>query len=345
MLYVTTRVRQDTFTAAHAMNEDRGPEGGFYAPMRLPQYPASEIRGLGKKSFSQNVAEVINLLFGSKLDSWAVEFAIGRYPVKFANVGNRTLVAETWHNPAWRFERLARGVEKAIRQSDQICAIPTDWLVIGSRIAVLFGIFGELIEKKVVSADAPIDLVVPTGNFSGPMACWYARAMGLPIANILSCCNENGGAWSLIHKGELRIDAAVARTETPLCDHAVPEGLERLIFATLGLEQTIEFTECCRMKRNFYLEPHQLQTLRRGLYATVVSKRQMESAVTSLYGSSGYLSDPYTALCVSGIGAYRSKSGESRPALVISEESPRYHLELLARCLGTTTTELKNVID
>ena len=345
MLYVTTRVRQDTFTAAHALNEDRGPEGGFFVPMRLPQYPAIEIRNLGKKSFSQNVAEVINLWFGTKLDGWSVEFAIGRYPVKFVNAGNRTLVAETWHNPAWHFERLARGVEKAIRQSDQICAVPTDWLLISSRIAVLFGIFGELIEKKVVSLDAPMDVVVPSGNFSAPMACWYARQMGLPIANILSCCNENGGAWSLIHKGELRTDAAVIKTETPMCDHSVPEGLERLIFSTLGLEHTIEFTECCRKGSTFYLEPHQLQELRRGLYATVVSKGQMESAVSSLYGSSGYLADLYTALCVSGIGAYRSKSGESRPALVISEESPRYHLELLARCLGTTAAELKNVID
>ncbi len=345
MLYVTTRVRQDTFTAAHALNEDRGPAGGFFAPMRLPVYPASDIRALSKKNFGQNLADVINLLFSTRLDGWSMEFAVGRYPVKLVNIGNRTLVAETWHNPGWRFERLARGVEKAIRQSDQICQVPTDWLMIASRIAVLFGIFGELIAADVVSADAPIDVVVPTGNFAGAMSCWYAREMGLPIANILCCCNENGGAWSLIHKGELRTDVSTVKTDTPSCDNPVPEDLERLIFATLGLEQTIEFTESCRKKTNFYLEPHQLQALRKGLYSTVVSRRQMEAAVSSLYGSNGYLADPYTALCVSGIGAYRSKSGESRTALVISEESPKYHLALLARCLGTTPEELKSVID
>jgi hypothetical protein len=313
--------------------------------MQLPRFSPVELRNMTKKGFSDNVAEIINLLFGSRLDSWSVEFAIGRYPVKFVNVGNRTLVAETWHNPAWHFERLARGVEKAIRQSDQICPVPTDWLLIGSRIAVLFGIFGELMEKRVVSSDAPVDVVVPTGNFSAPMACWYARQMGLPIANILSCCNENGAAWSLLHKGEMRTDAAIIKTATPLNDVAVPEGLERLIFSTLGLGQTIEFTECCRKGSNFYLDSDQLQNLRKGLYATVVSKGQMEAAISSLYGSSGYLADPYTALCVSGIGAYRSKSGESRPALVISEESPRYHLEMLAQTLGTTATEIKKVID
>lgn len=345
MLYVTTRVKQDTFTASHTLCTGRGPEGGFFVPKTLPVYPLLEIKALGSRSFSQNVADVINRLFGTSMDGWTVEFAIGRYPVKLANVGSRTLVAETWHNPAWRFDRLARGVEKAIRQSDQVRQEPSDWLVIASRIAVLFGIFGELIKVGAVSADMPMDVVVPTGDFSAPMACWYARKMGLPIANILACCNENGGAWNLIHKGEIRTDSAVVKTDTPLCDHAVPEGLERLIFSALGLGKTVEFTECCRKNSNFYLEPHELQSLRNGLYAAVVSKRQMEAAVASLYGSSGYLADPYSALCVAGIGLYRSKSGESRPALVLSEESPRFHLGTLARCLGTTAAQLKSVFD
>lgn len=345
MLYVTTRVKGDTFTSAHALNENRGPEGGFFVPMRLPSLSESEILAMGEKPFGQNMADAVNPLFGTRLDGWAMEFAVGRYPVKLLNAGNRTLIAETWHNPAWRFERMARGVEKAIRQSDDICPQPTGWLITASRIAVLFGIFGQLIGSGAVSADAPIDVVVPTGDFSAPMACRYARQMGLPIHNILSCCNENGGAWSLIHKGELRTEASTVTTDTPLCDHSVPEGLEQLIFATLGMEQTREFTESCRKGTNFYLEPHQLAALREGLYAAVVSKRQMEAAVSSLYSSYGILADPYTALCLGGIGSYRSKSGESRPALVISEESPRHHLPLLARCLGTTAAELKQTID
>ena len=345
MLYVTTRVKNDTFTASHALNEDRGPEGGFFVPFRLPRLTKEQLKEIEAGSFSQNAARIVNLLFGTQLDSWAVEFAIGRYPVKTVSVGNRTMVAETWHNPAWRFERLARGIEKAIRQSDDICAMPTDWLLTGARMAVLFGIFGDLMKNGAASADAPIDVVVPTGDFSGPMACWYAKQMGLPIHNVVCCCNENGGAWNLIHKGELRTDAALIKTETPLCDHVVPAGIERLIFGTLGIEETVEFSETSRRGGNYYLEPHQLQELRKGVYATVVSRRQMESAVASLWSSAGYLGDPYTALCVGGIGSYRSKSGESRTALVISEESPTHLLPLLARCLGTTAAELKKAID
>lgn len=345
MLYVTSRTKDDTYTVSYPLNEDRGPDGGYFCPMRLPVLTQDQIETLGKDSFSANVAKVINLLFGTKLDSWAIEFAIGRYPVKMINVGNRTLIAETWHNPAWHFERLARGIEKAVRQSDSICPVTTDWVLMGSRIGVLFGLFGELMVKKLVSAENPIDIVVPTGDFTAPMACWYARKMGLPIHNILCCCNENGAAWNLIHKGELRTDTAAMKTQTPLCDHAVPQGLERLIFETLGVDEAHKFLDTCNRAGNYYLEPHQLQMLREGLYAAVVSKRQFESGVSSLYSSYGYVSDPYAGLCVSGIGSYRSKTGESGLALIISEESPRHHMSVLADILRITPEKMKEIID
>ena len=210
MLYLTTRNRNESYTVNHALSESRTPDGGFFVPKGLPKLENAQIGALGKNSFSQNAANVINLLFQTKLDGWAVDFAIGRYPVKMLSLGSRETVAETWHNPAWRFERLARGIEKAIRQSDKVCPEPTDWVKTASRIAVLFGVFGEMIGNGTVKADSPIDVAVPSGDFAAPMAVWYAREMGLPIANIIVCCNENGGVWSLLHKGEIRTDAIIA---------------------------------------------------------------------------------------------------------------------------------------
>ena len=111
MLYVTTRVKQDAFTANRALSESRGPEGGFFLPMCLPKFDEKQIKELGEKSFSRNMADVINLFFNTELDSWALEFAIGRYPVKLVRLGSKTILAQTWHNPQWRFERLVMGVE------------------------------------------------------------------------------------------------------------------------------------------------------------------------------------------------------------------------------------------
>jgi len=345
VLYLTTRTLHDSYTAARAMSEDRSPDGGFFAPMTLPRLDRQQIKALADKSFSQNAADIINLLFSTQLDSWAVEFSIGRYPVKLIPIGSRETVAETWHNPVWKFERLAKGIEKAIRQSDDVREIPSDWLMIASRIAVLFGIFGELMGQGRVNVSEPMDVAVPCGDFSAPMAVWYARQMGLPVSTVLCCCNDNNGTWKLLHKGEIRTDAPVLETVTPMCDQAVPADLERLIFAKLGTKAALAFAEACNKGSGFYLEPDQLQKVREGLYVPVTGQKRLESAVNSLYRSCGYAADVYTALCYSGILDYRSVTGEGRQVLILSEESPVYSASYLSDCLEITPKKLMELFN
>lgn len=345
MLYLTTRTLHDTYTAARALSEDRGPDGGFFVPLKLPQLDRQQIRALADKSFSQNVADIVNLFFSTKLDSWAVEFSIGRYPVKLIPIGSRETVAETWHNPVWKFERLAKGIEKAIRQSDDVREIPSDWLMIAARIAVLFGLTGELMKQGRVSISEPIDVAVPCGDFSAPMAAWYAKQMGLPISTVLCCCNDNNGTWKLLHKGEIRTDAPAQTTMTPLCDQVAPADLERLIFAKLGIKAALTFADACTGKTGFHLEPEQLLKVREGLYVPVTGQKRLESAVNSLYRSCGYAADVYTALCYSGILDYRSVTGEGRQILILSEESPVYSAAYLSDCLEITPKKLMELIN
>ena len=94
MLYVTTRDPRDAYTANRALSENRCPEGGFFVPMRLPHYGESEIAELAEKSFSQNVADILNLLFATQLDGWSVEFGIGRYPVKLVALNGYIAILE-----------------------------------------------------------------------------------------------------------------------------------------------------------------------------------------------------------------------------------------------------------
>lgn len=345
MIYLTTRTQNETYTAARTLSEDRSPDGGFYVPMQLPRFEPDVIQKLGQKSFSQTVADVINLFFTTKLDSWAIEFAVGRYPVKLHSIGSRETVAETWHNPLWKFERMVKGIEKAIRQSDDVCAVPADWLQIASRIGVLFGIYGEMLRTGLISPDESLDIALPNGNFSGPMAAWYARRMGLPIGTVLCCCNDNNGTWKLLHKGQIRTDKPVVTTATPACDIQAPADLERLIFANLGIQAAGEFARSVKNGGTFYLEPEQQQKLRDCMYVPVTGQRRLDSAVKSLYNSCGYMADPYTALCYSGMLDYRSVTGEGGSLLIISEESPIHSLLYLSGVLGIHPLELKKKIN
>ena len=345
MLYVTTRIQQDAFTAFRALSENRGPEGGFYVPMQFPDFAKGDIAGLAHKSFSQNVADILNLFFGTQLDAWGIEFGIGRYPVRLTGLNTKTTVAKSWHNPVYRFDRLVSGVEKVIRQSDQINKTPSDWLVLVSRIAVLFGIYGELLRNGLIHGGQKIDVAVPSRNLSPLMSVWYAKYMGLPIETIVCCCNENNNLWNLLHKGELRTDALAMRTYTQDCDYAVPSDLERLIFATLGRKETKRFCEIYRRGGIYNLEPEQLACLRDGIYVSVVSGKRMASSIPNLYNTTGYIADPYTALAHSGLTDYRAVTGINRHSLIISEESPLFSLQFVAGCMNLTPEELKLMLE
>ena len=345
MLYVTTRDPNDAYTANRALSENRCPQGGFFVPMRFPHFDECAIAALSEKSFSQNVADILNLLFGTQLDSWGVEFGIGRYPVKLVSLNSRTVVAESWHNPMYRFERLANGIEKAVRQSDQINPVPSDWLMIVSRIAILFGIVGQLLQNGILAKGQKLDISLPAGNLSAPMAAWYARKMGLPIGTIVCCCNENTELWNLLHKGQLHTGAIAVRTHTPDCDYAVPDDLERLIFSVLGRQETKRYCEACRQGEQYELESEQMNRLREGLYISVISDKRMASTIPNLYKTTGFVPSPKTALAYGGLMDYRAATGERRPALLLSEESPMYSLQFAAECMNMTPAELKQILD
>lgn len=338
MLYVTTRITDDAFTANHALTDSRGPAGGFFVPMRMPHFDPRQIKLLQEKPFSQNVADILNLLFGTKLDGWAVEFGIGRYPVKLISLNGKVTIAESWHNPLWRFDRLVSGAEKAIRQSDQISKHPSDWLKIAVRIAVLFGSVGMMMHDGTLPAAQPVDISVPSDDLSALMAAWYARAWGLPVGTIICCCSENSILWNFLHKGELH-------TVGLQDNHAILSGLERLIFGALGARGTARFCDACRTGGVYKMEPEQLKKLRSGIYVSVVSEKRMASTIPNLYKTTHFIAAPHTALAYSGLIDYRAAAGESRPALILSEESPAFSSQFVAECMGISVEELKNKLE
>lgn len=118
------------------------------------------------------------------------------------------------------------------------------------------------------------DISVVCGNFDLPMSAWYARAWGLPIGNIICCCNENGNLWNLIHHGQFRTDMVSTPTGTPEADVTLPAGLERLIYACGGLAEVDIYLDACRRGGMYCPRDSVLSRLGEGLDVSVVSSRR-----------------------------------------------------------------------
>lgn len=344
MLYVTTRNDNDAFTAARAINLDRAGDGGLFIPFHLGQLTRQEVSALAENSFGQNVADVLNLFFSTKLTGWDVDMAIGRNPVRHKNMNYRIVVSELWHNTDRRFSRLVNTLAERIHPDGQLIGAPSNWVQTAVRIAVLFGVFGQLQAEGEVRSDTPVDIAVPTGSFAWPMAVWYARKMGLPIGTVICGCNENKSLWELLHRGQMDTGVLAVSTDSAEEDYAIPPDLERLISETCGYAEAGNFFWSCTEGGVYMPSESAWQALRQGMFAAVVSQDRVDTIIPSVHRTNRYVLDPNSALAYGALADYRARFGSSRTVLLLCADSPLCSSEKVCRTMRMGVEELKKCI-
>ena len=340
MLYVTTRDNTDAYTPYRVLREERGQDGGLYVPFRLPHMNYAEILKFQEKSFNTSIADILNLLFNTRISPWDVDFAIGRYAVRLVPMSQKIIIGECWHNLNWEFSCIVKSLPLLLQGHRESKEYPSEWTEIAVRIAVLFGIFGELMRSGILEEGKTTDISVVSGNFSAPMGAWYARAMGLPVGNIICCCNENNAIWELFRYGHLRTDGVAEKTALPEADVVIPFGLERLIYSVGGCREVGRYMDSCRTGSTYHVEDRLLEDLQRGMYVTVSSQSRIAATVINLYKTDDCILSPYAALAYSGLQDFRAGTGSWGSALILSDKSPVCDGTFVSENLGIPETEI-----
>lgn len=344
MLYATTRSDHDTFTPERALKEPYAPDGGLYVPLRRKTFSQEELSELLDRSTGAILARILNEFFSCKLTEKDIEFSMGRSIARLHSMNHRITVAELWHNPDGDFSRIQRQMAQ-LAAIDKRSTPVGEWMQTASRVAALFCVYGQMLRQGIAEPGIKVDVAVLCGSFSAPMAAWYARQMGLPIGSIIVCCNENGGAWDLLRRGEMRTDLPVRKTSTPRCDTGRPEGLERLIRVSLGVKEARRYAFVCGEGGSYGLRSDQHESLRAGMYASVVSDKRIPRVIANAWSTNGYILCPYSALTYSGLMDYRAATGKNGPALMMSETSPILCEDTVARAMGITVSQLHDRLD
>ena len=325
MLYVTTRNDQETFTVQQAMNRNRGDDGGLYLPLRLPRLPADDLKKLRELSFNQRIASILNLFFQTKLSGWDVDFSVGRYPVRLTDLSHRIMVGEFWHNFQWKYACLQEKLTELIS-----CDANEEgsWSSVAVRMAILAAI---LLERDETENDL-IDVASAVDNFSVPISAWYLRKMGFPVGNIICCCNENNQLWELKCLGQMKMTGTL------------PVNLERLVSDCGGMDAVKRFI-CNRDDGTVYeASDEMMKTLRRNLYISVVSDDRIETAIPNVYKTYNYVLQSESALAYCGLMDYRSKTGITRPAVVICDYSPADEAERISDWMNLSKEDFLRLI-
>ena len=330
---MTTRGESDVFTGHWAMTHD--PDKGQIIPRQEPRLDGN----FAGRTFNQNIAYVLDALYRERISPWDVDMAIGKHPLEIAELNSRTLEA-----------RLCWGSDRSFdQQTRRLLAIftgntyekPSAWFVMSVRIAILAGIFGRLQAEGKLKAGETMDICVPSFDFQYPMAAWYGRKWGLPIGRIICCCNENNAPWALLHQEELRTDASPRSTITAACDQAAPAGFERLLYEVLGQHEAVRYGEAVERGDRFRLEASQRNQLRKELAVTVISQRRLRFLMPNIYRDGVWTPDPYTAMSYAGLVDHRAHTGDTGMGLIISQEDPTFHADVLERELGITEPALR----
>lgn len=344
MLYATTGSKIDTFTPQRAIRENRAPEGGLFVPLRLPWYSAEQIAALAQRPPGENLARVLNEFFPGKLTGKDVEFLLGKDFFRINLLSHRIAAAELWRNPDGSFDRIVRLLTERLSAEPGLVR-PGEWMYVAVRIGLLFALFGELERLGLADPETPVDVALGTGHFIAPMAAWYARKMGLPIGTVVCGCNENGGVWDLLRRGQMRTDLARVRTITPAWDIPLPGSLERLIYETLGREEAVRYRETCQARGLYQITPEQQERLSDGIFASVVSGKRLADVMPNVFRTNGYILCPYSALVYSALLDFRASPGKNGLALMLCEQSPLQREDGICQALGISREELREKLD
>lgn len=336
MLYITTKDQKDAYTAYKTLVGDCAADGGLYMPMRIQKYSAEEIAQLKDRSFGDIVAQILNYFFSAQLTAWDVDFAIGRNPVKLVTLSRKIVISEVWHNPEAAYTGFEKSLFRKLSQNGGVATLPTDWAKTAIRIAVLFGVYGELCRNGVLSESRTFDLAMDISEYFAPIAAVYAKEMGLPIGKILCCCtSENGAVWDLIHRNEL--STATLSVQLRL-------GLLRLLYVTYGEKELDRFTEACEKRGIYSVDDEAEHKLSDLLFCVVVGNERRSTVINSAYRTDNYLIDPDTALPFGAIQDYRSKAGETNTTLLFAEKDPAASVNAIIKATGMSTDAFYRLI-
>lgn len=329
MLYITTRDDKDAYTTARTLNMNYAPDGGQFVPFKLPELDQSDIQAMANNSFGQTVADVLNLFFSARLTGWDIDFCIGRNPLKIVSMSHKLLITELWHNPEDSYEYIENAVFHRICPDISKNCKPTDWVKIAVRISVLIGIYAQLLHHKYVEISQPMDIAVAADDFSATVAVWYARKMGLPVGAIVCSFTKDSPAWDLIHHGQANTSGCT-----------LPVGLERLIQGTLGCGENRRFLDISNRGGIYSVDETLRDLLGKDMFPAVVGAARIDSIIGSMYNTNAYVIDPNTAQAYGGLQDYRASVGENRPALLISENSPRFFRDRISGIIGISADKI-----
>ena len=186
----------------------------------------------------------------------------------------------------------------------------------------------KLVERGVLKAGEPMNVVVPTGNFGNILAAYFAREMGVPVGKFICASNENKVLTDFIRTGvyDIRKEAREFYcTNSPSMDILISSNLERLLYLLSGRDGEIvrELMEKLD-KEKVYEVPTAVREALCDFYGGFASEKETLDTIGKMWSDEGYLMDTHTAVAYKVYEDYIKDTGDAATPTVIASTASAY---------------------
>ena len=207
---------------------------------------------------------------------------------------------------------------------------------------VAYYVYGyvKLVERGVIKAGEPANVVVPTGNFGNILAAYFAREMGVPFARFICASNENKVLTDFINTGVYDIRRDFYLTNSPSMDILISSNLERLLYLLSGRDGQIikDWMGQLEADKRYEVTPAVKEAMG-CFYGGFCDQAETEAAIGDMYRKHHYLMDTHTAVAYKVYADYVAATGDETPTLIASTASPYKFAESVGRAIGLPAAE------
>lgn len=266
-----------------------------------------EVNSFLAMDFANTVTGIINRLIGTELLGWNMDFLVGRSPFRLVTMSYKIHIAELWHNVGRSFAFLERGLLVSTQNRNDLKNR------VAVRIGILWGVFGEMLWQNTFSREDLPDVVISEKDLPMLPGAWLARNMGLPLGNIVCCCEEKSPVWELFTYGTLHIKR----------NEEVSEEILLFLENVLGESARERLLAAKEFGGVFSLKADELLQLQKGVCVSVVSQDRLEQ-LKELLKARGYTAGEEGASAYGALQYYRAVKRSTAPAIVLLENMPEF---------------------
>lgn len=197
-----------------------------------------------------------------------------------------------------------------------------NWGRLAPQIVYYVSAYCDMLTRGDIQYGETVNVCVPTGNFGNIFAAYVAKLMGLPIAKLICASNDNNVLTEFLQTGTYNRNRKFHTTISPSMDILISSNLERLLYFTVGAEETARYMRELAENGIYTINDAVMDKIQQNFVGLCSLEDQTRETLKHFYDDYGYLADTHTSVALNCAEQYQRNTSDNKKIIVASTASP-----------------------